>query len=1065
MSLVCRFNQVYQRSVIGLNKFLKNISSIKYSTNITMESKFEVLKTPIKSFSDKKEYKVIKLENGLIACLVSDNSPIDPEENEASDVEMESETESEQSESESDVNTESDNEGTSSGPEQKLAAAALCIGVGSFYDPNEVPGMAHFLEHMVFMGSEKFPKENDFDSFIQKSGGSDNASTDAETTCFYFETLEKNLLAALDKFSQFFISPLMKKEAMSREREAIESEFQMALPSDSSRKEQLFCSMAKEGCPVNSFSWGNLITLRDNISDDKLYAGVHEFRKLHYSAHRMTLAIQARLPMETLQQYVLDCFSNVPNNTLSKPDLLKNCSGLFDTPQFKRMYYVQPSKDLCQVDLTWALPSLLEKYKSKPQHYISTLMGDEGKGSLLSYLRKKVWVLGTSIGNGGSGIEHNSVYSLFTVSLVMTDEGLEHLNEVIEVVFSYINLLKKIGPLERVFSEMQIIADTAFKFSSEVSASDLVESLCESMQTYPPEHYISGSDLYMEYDAEGIKQILNHLRPDNMNVIVMSKKFKNDLFLDKQEKWFGTKYTDKEIPSDAMKMWSNPRVIEELSLPEPNKYLTTDFSILPNLDNNPSYPVNILKTPSAEVWYRKDDKFNLPRSFYYFYFISPLSLKSAACTAMLDMLHNLLDIDVTEELYPAVTADLSYKFSYYEKGLLLKVLGYNEKLPVLLNVLFTHMRDISKNIKPDMFSAVNRKMINNNYNKLIKPSNLAKDMRLNLLVDNTFGPVERYVASENLNYDDMIKFAEDFFHKLHVKVLVQGNVSEEKAKETVQKCISTLCYEPLKEDEIPCFSVIEIPKGEHCCRIESFNKNDSNSIITNYYQSGPLTIKDNVILEIILLIAEEPLFDMLRTKEQLGYHVGITVRDTFGILGYTITVNGQATKHTTEHIDSRIEAFIKHTRKLLKKLSKSELEHTKNTLKKMKQTVDVDLKEEVDRNWSEIIDNEYVFDRLQQEVNAISTITLNDLKDWWDKHNMGTSSFKKISIQVVGHNPKDNVDKYSKGGAGENIISALNLVGTSNGIKIGNKKSDYFITDINKFKKEAQKFPVRKDCR
>lgn len=47
------------------------------------------------------------------------------------------------------------------------AAAGLCIGTGSFHDPPEVPGLAHFLEHMVFMGSEKFPTENDFDSFIQ----------------------------------------------------------------------------------------------------------------------------------------------------------------------------------------------------------------------------------------------------------------------------------------------------------------------------------------------------------------------------------------------------------------------------------------------------------------------------------------------------------------------------------------------------------------------------------------------------------------------------------------------------------------------------------------------------------------------------------------------------------------------------------------------------------------------------------------------------------------------------------------------------------------------------------
>lgn len=84
-------------------------------------------------------------------------------------METESETEDEVSGSE----PESDGSESDEEPEtkQKMAAAGLCIGVGSFSDPKDVPGMAHFLEHMVFMGSKKFPKENDFDAFIKKSGG------------------------------------------------------------------------------------------------------------------------------------------------------------------------------------------------------------------------------------------------------------------------------------------------------------------------------------------------------------------------------------------------------------------------------------------------------------------------------------------------------------------------------------------------------------------------------------------------------------------------------------------------------------------------------------------------------------------------------------------------------------------------------------------------------------------------------------------------------------------------------------------------------------------------------
>ena len=66
----------------------------------------------------------------------------------------------------------------------------------------------------------------------------------------------------------------------------------MVLPADGYRKEQLLLSLAKSDTPVNFFPWGNLTTLRDNISEDELYSGLHTFRKRHYSAHRMTLAIQ-----------------------------------------------------------------------------------------------------------------------------------------------------------------------------------------------------------------------------------------------------------------------------------------------------------------------------------------------------------------------------------------------------------------------------------------------------------------------------------------------------------------------------------------------------------------------------------------------------------------------------------------------------------------------------------------------------------------------------------------------------------------------------------------------------
>ncbi|MEQ2285792.1 hypothetical protein AMECASPLE_035528 [Ameca splendens] len=109
---------------------------------------------------------------------------------------------------------------------------------------------------VVFMGSEKYPAENDFDAFLKKHGGSDNASTDCERTIFQFDVHKKYFREALDRWAQFFICPLMIEDAVDREVEAVDSEYQLARPSDSHRKEMLFGSLAKPGHPMGKFCWG-----------------------------------------------------------------------------------------------------------------------------------------------------------------------------------------------------------------------------------------------------------------------------------------------------------------------------------------------------------------------------------------------------------------------------------------------------------------------------------------------------------------------------------------------------------------------------------------------------------------------------------------------------------------------------------------------------------------------------------------------------------------------------------------------------------------------------------------
>lgn len=157
------------------------------------------------------------------------------------------------------------------------------------------------LEHMIFMGSEKYPSENEFDLYMQQAGGNTNADTDDQQTSFYFETREEYLDGALDRFSHLFKTPLMSRDAMSRERQSVESEFQYRKNSEEIRRGQMLSSLGQSTHPSSIFSWGNFKTLKDNIDDEILYQKVHEFRKRHYSAHRMYVCLQSFLSLNDQQ--------------------------------------------------------------------------------------------------------------------------------------------------------------------------------------------------------------------------------------------------------------------------------------------------------------------------------------------------------------------------------------------------------------------------------------------------------------------------------------------------------------------------------------------------------------------------------------------------------------------------------------------------------------------------------------------------------------------------------------------------------------------------------------------
>ena len=171
--------------------------------------------------------------------------------------------------------------------ETQVSAAAMDVAVGSFSDPPNYEGLAHFCEHMLFYGSKKYPEEGAYSNFLTSHGGYDNAYTSFENTNYFFKVNSEYLHDALDRFAQFFIAPILSQDGVSREVNAVDAEHRKNLQNDGWRLWQLLKHISNPYHPFHQFNTGNLETL--NKPD--IVSVLNNFYQSHYSANQVRYTI------------------------------------------------------------------------------------------------------------------------------------------------------------------------------------------------------------------------------------------------------------------------------------------------------------------------------------------------------------------------------------------------------------------------------------------------------------------------------------------------------------------------------------------------------------------------------------------------------------------------------------------------------------------------------------------------------------------------------------------------------------------------------------------------------
>lgn len=258
----------------------------------------------------------------------------------------------------------------------------------------------------------KYPVENAYSQYLSSHSGSSNAYTGATSTNYYFEVAAKKaddaspdesspLYGALDRFAQFFIDPLFLSSTLDRELRAVDSENKKNLQSDQWRLHQLEKSLSNPKHPYCHFSTGNFEVLKSQpeARGVDVRQKFMDFHEKHYSANRMKLVVLGREPLHVLEGWAADLFAGVRNKHLEQNRWDKEQP--FGEEDLLTQCFAKPVMDSRQLDLSFPFIDEEQLFESQPSRYISHLIGHEGPGSIMSYIKSKGWANGLSAGMSG----------------------------------------------------------------------------------------------------------------------------------------------------------------------------------------------------------------------------------------------------------------------------------------------------------------------------------------------------------------------------------------------------------------------------------------------------------------------------------------------------------------------------------------------------------------------------------------------------------------------------------------------------------------------------------------
>ena len=901
---------------------LVRIASIALTALIFVAPPQAAAEDVVKSPSDHRDYRYLELDNGLKALLVSD-------------------------------------------PSADTAAASLDVNVGSGSDPESREGLAHFLEHMLFLGTEKYPRSGEYRDFITEHGGSENAYTSFDHTNYFFYVNRAFLEPALDRFSQFFTAPLFNADYVGRERQVVHSEYTSKLRSDGRRIYYAAKQALNPAHPASRFAVGNNETLADreqgSIRDELV-----RFYRSHYSAGIMTLAVLGTEPLAVLEEWVRAKFSAIPN-TSAGPLTLD--APLFAPGSLPARLNVIPIKEQRRVSFRFPVPSLEPHYRTKPVYLIADLLGHEGKGSLLSLLKEKGWAEGLS---AGGGYRHENG-ATFDVSIPLTREGLEHIDEITSLMLRYIELIDRDGITAWRYDELRRLNELAFRFAEKAEPAAHVRRLASNLHEYPARDVMRGAYLLEGFQPELTRRYLSQLTPDNMLMTVIA----DGLDTSAKTDWFSVDYKLTALGDQAMKRWHTPGANHPaFALSEPNRFIPEDVSLREEAGATP-IPTLLAQSPGFELWHQQDTTFKHPRTNFYVSVRSQLANDSPRHAVLTRLFTSLVNDQLQEFAYPASLAGMSYSLYKHLRGFTMRLSGYSDKEEVILARILEALTRPA--LPADRFQIIKERTIRRLENtKKNSPYNRAMSEVRELMLDANWTAGELLEALSGIEVGDLASFVPTLTSRIKIVALAHGNLRPDEAR-TLGDMVKTKLLVDAEPAEVPRARVVKLSPGVRLAR--QIDNSHSDSAIVMYYQGGEKSIAERARAGLLVQMMSSQYFASIRTERQLGYVVFASSMPIMDVPALAFVV--QSPVAGPRQLETATREFVAGFATTIDGLEEAEFTRHKKALISRLLEKETTLKERTNRYWHELDSGYLSFDLRRQLAGAVDSLDLKEVRGFY----------------------------------------------------------------------------------